>query len=238
VSALNDFQRGWAAGRNASGRPASLRPTASAGKTETPAGGDASRPAQAHSSAVRKPSPIWMGYYLNRETGKTGRRLPLDSSLHCLVVGVNGAGKSTRFLTELYMTTSARSLFVFDVKGTAALQTADERRRLYGADSVKIICPFPVHGLPDDGFNPFLGVDPASEDFYADCRAIIDAIVDEEKGDNAHWGETAADFGASLCMWEATLARREKRAASIFNVRLMGTEAEKWERDPANPRRE
>jgi len=222
-----DLQRGWSAGRRgSSARPASGRPPTS-GRRETPAGGN----------APSKPSPIRLGYYLDRKTGETGRPLLMTSPLHTLLIGVNGAGKQTRFLTELYMTTLARALFIFDVKGTAAFQTADERRRLYGADSVKIICSYPVLGLPNDGFNPFLGVDPDSKYFYSDCRAIIDAIVDIEQGDNAHWSETASDFGTALCMWEAILARREKRAASVFNVRRMGTEADKWEPDPVDKRR-
>jgi type IV secretion system protein VirD4 len=233
-----DFQRGWAAGRTIPGRPASGRPAASAAqRKETPAGGNGGARPPLGSGVVRKPSPIRLGYYLNRKTGQTGGPLPLDSSLHTLVVGANGAGKQTRFLTELYMTTSARSLFVFDVKGTAALQTADERRRLYGADCVKTICPFPVLHLPNDGFNPLLHRDPESKDFYSECRADVDAVIDIEQGENAHWSESASDFATALVMWECILARREKRTPSWLNVRMMGTEADKWEIDPADRQR-
>src|ERR1700722_8260622 len=98
-----DFQRGWSAGRGGSpARPASGRPGSP--KRETPAGGN----------PARKPSSIRLGHYLDRKTGEcSDTPLLMTSPLHTLVVGVNGAGKQTRFLTELYMTTSARALFVF-----------------------------------------------------------------------------------------------------------------------------
>ena len=124
---------------------------------------------------------------------------------------------------------------MFDVKGTAAVQTGDLRRR-YG--DVKIICPYPVHRLRSDKFSPLALLDPGSKYFYADARAVIDAIVDIEDGENAHWSESAADFGAALIMWECILARREKRPTALLNVRLRGTEPDRWEPDPANPRRQ
>jgi hypothetical protein len=174
--------------------------------------------------------PLWQ--YLDEETGETGRPLCWTSPLHCVLVGVNGAGKSTRFLTELYATTSRRSLFVFDVKGTAAVQTAELRRR-YG--DVNTICPYPVHGLKSDGHNPLAGIDPNSKFCYGDCRAVIDAIVDLEEGNHAHWSESASDFGTAGCMFEVKLARRERRTPSLLNVRMMLSEPDKWESDPRNP---
>jgi type IV secretion system protein VirD4 len=159
------------------------------------------------------------------------------SPLHTLLIGVNGAGKQTRFLTELYMTTSARSLFVFDVKGTATFQCGDERRRLYGAVNTSVICPYPVLGLSNDGFNSLLYRDPASKDFYADCRADVDAVIDIEVGEHAHWSESASDFATALAMWECILARRQGRTPSWLNVRMMGTEPDRWARDPVSGKR-
>jgi type IV secretion system protein VirD4 len=224
------FRRGFAAGRVGKGRPKGA--AAPARGHARPRAREAA--AAAAEEAVR-PSPIRFGYYLDEETGETGRPLRLKSALHTVLAGVNGAGKSTRLLTELYATTSGRSLFVFDVKGTAAVQTAD-LRRCHG--DVKIICPYPVHGLRSDRFSPLALLDPGSKYFYADARAVIDAIVDIEEGENAHWSESAADFGAALIMWECIQARREKRPASLLNVRLRGTEPDRWEPDRAKPRRQ
>jgi type IV secretion system protein VirD4 len=224
MSWASDFECGRAAARAACARPA-------AGGRDT---GRGPGPSPQRSGAAPRPSPLRLGYYLNRQTGETGGSLPLDSSLHTLVVGATGAGKQTRFLTELYMTMLGRSLFVFDVKGTAALQTADERRRLYGDDSVKILCPYPVLGLPNDGHNPLTAIDPGSKHFYADCRAVNDAVIDEEEGENRHFSESASDFGTAGTMFEVQLARRAWRAPSLLNVRMMLTQPDRWERDPVS----
>jgi type IV secretion system protein VirD4 len=227
VSWVSDFEQGRAAARAAISRSASAGPGA-AGR----------RPAPKDNGAIPPPSPVRVGYYLRRRTGETGNPLQMSTALHTLLIGCNGAGKQTRFLTELYMTMRGRSLFVFDVKGTAALQTADERRRLYGADSVKIICPYPVLGLPNDGHNPLAPIDPNSKHFYGDCRAVVDSLIDEEDGEHKHWSESASDFGTAGTMFEVQLARREKWAPSLLNVRMMLTQPDRWERDPARPGRQ
>src|ERR1700728_567440 len=88
-----------------------------------------------------EPSPIKIGYYYNSEKKAVGKPNLSYGERHVLIFGLNGAGKSTRFLIELLMTTCHKSLFVFDIKGELAFQTAAERRR-YGA--VKIINPYGV----------------------------------------------------------------------------------------------
>jgi len=236
MSMMEEFQRGWAAGRSSSGRAgASPRTTERRSAAREPrrpgAGAGAAPPGP---GALPKPSPIRLGYYLDRKRGETGGPLALGSSLHTLIVGANGAGKSTRVLTELYMTMRARSQFVLDVKGTAALQTADERRRLYGAANTNIICPYPVLGLSNDGHNPLAYIDPDSKLFYADCRAVTDALVDSEEGQHAHWSESAADFGTAGIMFEVQFARRQHRTPSLLNVRTMLTGADRWEKDESD----
>jgi type IV secretion system protein VirD4 len=232
---IDDFRRGWSEGGPAPGPGFAFegnRGAAAAGSRRTwPAAGGPGPSV----GRIPRPSPIRLGYYFDRETGETGGPLPLDSSLHTLVVGANGAGKQTRLLTELYMTVSARSLFVFDVKGTAALQTAEERRRLYGVDSTKIICPYPVLGLPNDGHNPLAHIDHRSKHFYADCRAVMDAIIDAEEGKNEHWSESASDFGTAGTMFEVELAHRQGRIPSLLNVRMMLTQPDRWEPIPGRP---
>ena len=109
------------------------------------------------------PTPIKLGYYYDRQQHKTGAALLSDTERHCLIFGLNGAGKSTRFLIELLMTARNRSLFVFDIKGELAFQTADERRRLCGRENVKIINPYLLHGMGSDGFNPLAHLEPGPQ---------------------------------------------------------------------------
>jgi type IV secretory pathway TraG/TraD family ATPase VirD4 len=128
------------------------------------------------------------------------------------------------------MTASERSLFVFDVKGTAAVQTA-AARKCYG--DVIIICPYPVHGLKSDGFNPLRWLDPKSPFFYAAAREIARAIVDLAAGTHKYWSDSAIGLLTALIMWEVIQAKRAKRPPSLYRVRLLLSEPERtgWVRD-------
>jgi hypothetical protein len=173
-----------------------------------------------------KPTPIQFGYYLDRKTGRTGIPLLCDTALHLVLFGLNGAGKQTRFLNRLYMTARGRSLFIVETKGTAALQTAHERRKF---SETKVICPIPVLGLESDGFNPLRHLDRKSPHFLGDCRALARAMIDLETGTGKHWSESATGLVTAIIMWEVILAEREGRVPSLLNVRMMLTEPERWE---------
>jgi len=176
--------------------------------------------------AIGEPSPIKIGYYYDSKTGDTGAPNLFYGERHVLMFGLNGAGKSTRFLIELLMTASNRSLFVFDIKGELAFQTAFERRS-YGA--VRIINPFGVLGMPSDGFNPLAQLDPDSPLFFDAAAAIGEALIEIESGSGQYWSESAQGLLIALVMWEVILARRERRAPSLFNVRGMLTEPDQYE---------
>ena len=98
--------------------------------------------------------------------------------------GLNGAGKSTRFLIELLMTASNRSLLVFDFKGELAYQTGAERARY---SDVYYINPHRMHGLPSHGFNPLM-LDPDDGLFFSQLTDIGAAAVDIADKD-PHWTE-------------------------------------------------
>jgi hypothetical protein len=71
-----------------------------------------------------QPSPIKLGYYCDPETGQIGEPNLYHGERHVLLLGLNGAGKSTRELIELLMTSVGRSIVVLDIKGELAAQTA------------------------------------------------------------------------------------------------------------------
>lgn len=135
-----------------------------------------------------KPSPIRIGYYCPLESDEAGGPLLSHTERHVLLLGLNGAGKSTRFLIELLMTSVDRSLWVFDIKGELAYQTAEWRRRF---SDVKIINPFGVLKMPSDGYNPLAALDPASPKFYDAAAAIGDALIEIESGSGQYWSESA-----------------------------------------------
>lgn len=123
------------------------------------------------------PSPIKLGYRCEGEDKPVGEPILYKGERHVVLFGLNGAGKSTRFLIENLMTLRGRSLFVFDIKGELAVQTSEERRR-YG--DVKIINPYGVLGLPSDGFNPLAQLDAGSTRLYDAAAAMADALIEIE----------------------------------------------------------
>jgi type IV secretion system protein VirD4 len=184
-------------------------------------GGETERPPNA-------PTPIKLGYYYNRKQDKTGAALLSDTERHCLIFGLNGAGKSTRFLIELLMTASNRSLFVFDIKGELAYQTADERRRLCGRQNVKIINPYRLHGMESDGFNPLAQLEPGPQ-LYDAAAAIGEALIEIEDGSGQYWSESAQGLLVALIMFEVIEAHRERRHPSLIRIRQTLTEADAYE---------
>jgi type IV secretion system protein VirD4 len=169
-------------------------------------------------------SPIKLGYYYDREKASVGEPNLFYGERHVVLFGLNGAGKSTRFLIELLMTARNRSLFVFDIKGELAFQTMAERRR-YGA--VRIINPYGVLGMPSDGFNPLAQLEPGPL-LYDKAAAIADALIEIESGSGQYWSESAQGLVVAIIMWEVMEARRERRLPSLFNVRLLLTEADEY----------
>jgi type IV secretion system protein VirD4 len=195
--------------------------------------GASSRPSPAAPPAKPgQPSPIRLGYYCDLDGEKPGGPLLSNTERHIVLFGLNGAGKSTRFLIELLATVSNLSLLVFDIKGELAYQTADIRRRY---SDVKIINPFGVLRIPSDGYNPLAALDPKSPKFYDAAAAIADALIEIESGSGQYWSESAQGLLVALIMYEVIMAEREARAPSLFNVRMMLTEPDEYA--PGNSKR-
>jgi type IV secretion system protein VirD4 len=183
------------------------------------------RPPAPAAPAAGAPSPIKIGYHCGLDSDKPGGPNLFEGERHVVLFGLNGAGKSTRFLIELLMTSVGRSIFVFDIKGELAYQTAAERRRF---STVKIINPFGILGMPSDGYNPLSALHPQSPLFYDAAAAIGDALIEIESGSGQYWSESAQGLLVALIMFEVILARRENRPPSLLNVRTMLTEADEY----------
>lgn len=172
-------------------------------------------------------SPIKFGYYCDHATGRTGGPNLYEGERHILLFGLNGAGKSTRFLIELLMTSVGRSILVFDIKGELAAQTAEARRQL-GSD-VKIIAPWGTVNLTSDGYNPGASLDPSNEAEFSDRAALqADAIVELE-GKEPHWSESAQGMFQAALMFEAIESKRQRRPYSWPRVRQLLCEPDEFE---------
>ena len=159
-----------------------------------------------------RPSPISFGYHCLLDSDDSGAPLASHTERHVVLSGLNGAGKSTRFLIELLATTSHRSLVVFDIKGELAWQTAHLlRRRHY---DVKVVNPMGVLGMRSDGFNLLSGLDRNSPKFYDAAARIADALIEIESGSGQYWTESAQGLLVALIMWEVIIAKAERALAS------------------------
>jgi type IV secretion system protein VirD4 len=159
-----------------------------------------------------EPSPIPLPFYLNEKTGEPEQQLFYHGERGLLIFGLNGAGKTTRQLVELLMTSVGRSILVLDIKGELAAMTAAERRK-YG--DVKIIAPYGTANLASDGYNPGRSLDPDNEDEFADRAALMADAIIELDGKEKHWGESARGMMQGAIMFEAQRAKHDRRPFSL-----------------------
>jgi type IV secretion system protein VirD4 len=173
---------------------------------------------------ANQPSPIRLGYHCPLNSERVGAPLLSSTERHIMMFGLNGAGKSTRFLIELLMTTSNRSLLVFDLKGELAYQTGAEREK---HSDVYYINPHRLHGLPSHGFNPLM-LNPKNDLFFSQLTDIGAAAIDIADKD-PHWTESSASLLEGFTGWEIIKAKSENRLPSFGNVRRMVCEADRYE---------
>jgi type IV secretion system protein VirD4 len=197
---------------------------------EKPSAASAPRASASSGSAGVTPSPIPLPFYLNQETGEPGEQMFYHGERGVLGFGLNGAGKATRFLIELLMTSVGRSIFVLDIKQELAVQTAEYRREVLGCDT-KIIAPYGgTVGLTSDGYNPGQSLDPDNEDEFSDRAGLYaEAINEIGEGKDKHWDESSQGFAQGGMMFEAQCAKREKRPFSWRRFRLLLCEPDKFE---------
>jgi type IV secretory pathway TraG/TraD family ATPase VirD4 len=173
-----------------------------------------------------KPSPIKIGYYFDEERQRVCKPNLFYGERNLLIFGLNGAGKSTRFLVEALVTLKNRSIFVFDIKAELAAMTARTRRKF---SKVYIINPYGELGLPSDGINPLASIDVDDENqFFRRCVRVASAIIELPAKGEPHWSESAEGFFQAGIMWECLEAKRQGRAPSLWRVRLLLTEADEF----------
>jgi type IV secretion system protein VirD4 len=173
------------------------------------------------------PSPLYFGFHFDSETETVSKtELPYIDETNLLLFGRNGAGKSTRIIVPNLVRARNRSLVVIDPKGELAAMTARARSQ---CGEVKILNPFHVLGLPSDGFNPLLRLNPAAPSFYDEAAALSQAMIDAGTQEASHWDESARGLLLGLTMWEVMKAQQERRPPSLYHVRLMLTEPDQYE---------
>ncbi len=163
-----------------------------------------------------------------------------EADRHLLTIGPNGSGKTRRLLiTNLYYLTGWSTLVV-DPKGDLAVKTA--AHRMNAGNEIITLDPFGVierqhpglvENLKDEtgrcvlksaGMNPIAALDPKSDDFPDDAKAIGEALIKVDSKDDAFWAKSAQALSAGLAM---AIRVKGGPAASLHDLReLVGSAPE------------
>jgi type IV secretion system protein VirD4 len=174
---------------------------------------------------------IFLGRYLNRETGEVGGELFYRGDRHLILFGPSRSGKGARELGQNLLRVRDRAAIVLDTKGELVAITGNYRMTI---GRVITLDPLEVNG-PSDGFNPLVQLDPASKLFVDDASAIAEALIKIEDKD-PHWSESAEGLVTAFIMWEVVLAQRERRMPLLENVRRLLSEPDEFANGPGGRR--
>jgi type IV secretion system protein VirD4 len=174
------------------------------------------------------PRPIRFGFFYDEDRDRMDPNLPVDywGERHALVFGVNGSGKSTRFLVPNLVRMQGESVVVVDVKGELLVQT--HRARRAAGNDVKVCNPYGLHGVPSDGFNPLHGLDRDPDLLYDRAKLLAHAIVEEGDPRNAFFNDSARGWLTAGIMMEVIQASREGRTPSLVKARAWCLEPDRW----------
>ncbi len=204
---------------------------------------------------------VFYGYHWDLEKEEQGVARFYTADRHGLVCGPTGTGKTARFILNnlLAHNLDGESLILIDPKAELAAVSALIRKDR--GDEVYIIDPFGVlrrliedhpdpefkrlmvEGLTKSvGFDPLAHIDWRSPDFYDDCAALAEALI-QIQGGETYWAESAQGLITGLIMWEIVrrnfIAERMKNEAdkrpNLPNVRMLLTAAETEGPDPFAP---
>ena len=135
-----------------------------------------------------------------------GARVFYRDDRHLITIAPTRSGKGTTSIIPALLTVTDRSVIVIDPKGQNAAVTGAWREANVGP--VFYVNPYKLHGLPDHGFNPLAGLNPDSDFFTADARALAAAVIISQNDRDQHW-----DNSARFLLWGLILSAAEELGA-------------------------
>jgi type IV secretion system protein VirD4 len=167
------------------------------------------------------PFSLSFGVDWNLWNGRKGRRaIDYRENRHVTVFGPTGSGKGVCLEIPWLLRFQKLSIISIDPKGQNAAVTARWRKKV---SDVVFLNPLDVESLGSTGFNPLARLDPASPHFFQHASAIAEALVRLAESGDPFWNISARNLVLALVMWEVKLARSERRAPLLKNVRGMLT---------------
>lgn len=180
--------------------------------------------------AVKEPE--WRQHQspLISEWKKNGYNNGYSGDRHIMTLGPNGSGKTRKLLAPNLLQLINTSIVVTDPKGELAVWTAKHR-----ADNGSEIVTFDPFGviesrypglvevlpyLKSKGLNPIAMLNPSSDDFPDDAKAIGEALIKVD-GKDSHWGKSAQELVTGLIMGLRMTLEKDDPKNSIAEIRRL-----------------
>src|SRR5579862_273919 len=178
-------------------------------------------------SILADPGAWQLGRYWQKSAQRTGDKLFYARNEPLFVIGRNRSGKDSGIGTYNALQLHGKSLVYIDPRAETAAITLPYRRTLgpvFCLNPFGLLTDIPGYGdLKSTNYNPLRFLNPSSPRFYEDCAAVAEALIQIE-GKDPHWAKSARGLCLAFIMDEVKQALRERRAPSLFRVRLAVTE--------------
>jgi type IV secretion system protein VirD4 len=142
-----------------------------------------------------------------------GQALKLPNDKHALIMASTRSGKGVSLIIP-HLLRYQGSAFVLDPKGENAKATIRQRRKLN--QTVHVLDPFGITGLPQARFNPLARFTP--ENMEAESKSLAAALI---LGDRDHWTASAQQLLAAFILFVVTNEAIPKEQKDLRTVRML-----------------
>ena len=159
------------------------------------------------------------GFHLGvfRDVFKTSHPLHYTGDRHLLTIAPTRSGKGVCTIIPNLLTYQG-SAVVIDPKGENAMITAKQRGQGL-RQTVHVVDPWGITGLPSSRFNPLDWLDPADSDINENAMILADAIVAPHAGSrDQFWDEEAKGLLMGILLYVA-LDEQEQNRRNLGRVR-------------------
>jgi type IV secretion system protein VirD4 len=142
-----------------------------------------------------------------------GQPLMLPNDKHALIMASTRSGKGVSLIIP-HLLRYHGSAFVLDPKGENAKATIRQRRKLN--QTVHVLDPFGITGLPQARFNPLARFTP--ENMEAESKALAAALI---LGERDHWTASAQQLLAAFILFVVTNEKIPQEQKDLRTVRML-----------------
>ncbi len=116
---------------------------------------------------------------------------------HLVTIAPTRSGKGATSIIPALLEYPGSAL-VIDPKGQNAAVTSRRREEL--GQTVLVLNPFGIHGMPQARFNPLSILDPTSDDLVRDTATLAEALIVFGGHGDSHWTDSARELVQALLL--------------------------------------